>query len=284
MKSFIKKHPNTAYYFLAFGWTWILAFWLLLSGSADDVAQLTPVFMIVGVISNISPSIAAFIVTRISKGKRGVQELKDRFKVKSSIKWYAITLLIVPTVTVVTTAISHLTIRPYEVSIIVPALAAGFVWPLFSGFGEEFGWRGYILPQLLSKYSPIKSALILGFIWEVWHIPMHYMAYRGYGTYMVPAFVVIGFINLALHTIIMTYIFIKNKGSIKLMVLYHYTITGSSILVGGILKTEALPRYTISEGIVSVCIFAVIAAVLYLRHGKGLSVEKRYIRAIGEQN
>jgi membrane protease YdiL (CAAX protease family) len=284
MKSFIKKYPNAAYYFLVFGWTWILAFWLLLSGSADDVAQLTPVFMIVGVISNISPSISAFIVTRISKGKRGVQELKDRFKVKSSFKWYAVTLLIVPTVEVATTAMSHLTIRTYEVSIVIPAIIAGLIWPLFSGFGEEFGWRGYILPQLLSKYSPIKSALILGFIWEVWHLPMHYMAYRGYGAYMVPAFVVIGFINLTLHTIIMTYIFIKNKGSIKLMVLYHYTITGSSILVSGFLRAEVLPRYTVLEGIVSVCIFAVITAFIYLRQGKGLNVEKRYIRAIGEQN
>lgn len=280
MKNFIKKNPNTTYYLLVFGWTWMLAFWLLFSGNADDVTKIAPSFMIVGIISNISPSIAALIVTWISKGKKGLQELKNSFRVKSSFKWYVCTLLMVPTVTIVTTAISHFTVRPYEVSIVIPAIAAGLIWPLFSGFGEEFGWRGYILPQLLSKYSPIKSALILGFIWEVWHLPMHYMAYRGYGEYMIPAFIVIGFINLTLHTVIMTYIFIKNKGSVKLMIMYHYTITGSSILIGGFLKAEALPRYTVLEGIISVSIFMAASAVLYLRQGKVLNVEKKYVSTI----
>lgn len=269
MKNFIRKNPNKAYFFITFGWTWILVFWLLLSGNAGGPADLTPSFMLVGIACNVSPSIAAFIVTRISKGKEGIKRLKESFKIKSSFKWYVLTLLVVPGTTLITTAVSNLTIRSYEVSIVIPAIAAGLVWPLFSGFGEEFGWRGYILPQLLSKYSPLKSALMLGFIWEVWHLPMHYMAYSEYGVYMIPAFIVIGFINLILHTVIMTYIYIKNNGSIKLMVLYHYTITGSSILISGFLKAEALPKYAVLEGIVSVAVLFIIAVILYMRKAKG---------------
>lgn len=265
MKNLIRKNPNKAYYLLTFGWTWILVFWLLLSGNGNDVTGLSPVFMIVGIICNVSPSIAAFIITKISRGREGVQELKNSFKIKSSIKWYLLTVMIVPVVTLITTAISHFTIRNYEAGIVVPAIAAGLIWPLFSSFGEEFGWRGYILPQLLLRHSPLKAALILGVIWEVWHLPMHYLAYRGYGVYMIPAFVVIGFINLTLHAIVMTYIFTRNNGSIKLMVMYHYTITGSSILLRGFLKAEALPRYTVLEGIISVSILFLIAAALYMK-------------------
>ena len=43
---------------------------------------------------------------------------------------------------------------------------------LFGGpLGEEIGWRGYALPQLLSRYSPLASSLILGLVWGAWHAP-----------------------------------------------------------------------------------------------------------------
>ena len=38
-------------------------------------------------------------------------------------------------------------------------------------FGEEFGWRGYLLPQLL-PLGEVKAALIVGLIWGPWHLPV----------------------------------------------------------------------------------------------------------------
>ena len=38
--------------------------------------------------------------------------------------------------------------------------------------GEESGWRGYALPRLQSRFSPLASSLILGFIWANWHLPL----------------------------------------------------------------------------------------------------------------
>src|SRR5215217_5326050 len=38
-------------------------------------------------------------------------------------------------------------------------------------FGEEFGWRGYLLPELL-PLGEVKAALIVGLIWGPWHLPM----------------------------------------------------------------------------------------------------------------
>jgi membrane protease YdiL (CAAX protease family) len=39
------------------------------------------------------------------------------------------------------------------------------------GFGEEFGWRGYLLPKLL-PLGKAKAYLILGTIWGLWHAPL----------------------------------------------------------------------------------------------------------------
>jgi membrane protease YdiL (CAAX protease family) len=39
------------------------------------------------------------------------------------------------------------------------------------GFGEEFGWRAYMLPRLVQRYSLRKALVLHAFIWWAWHIP-----------------------------------------------------------------------------------------------------------------
>lgn len=41
---------------------------------------------------------------------------------------------------------------------------------LLVGFGEEFGWRGYLLPRLLHKRNMTRLViLIVGIVWGIWH-------------------------------------------------------------------------------------------------------------------
>lgn len=37
---------------------------------------------------------------------------------------------------------------------------------------EEIGWRGYVLPLLQSRHTPLASSIILGGIWALWHLPL----------------------------------------------------------------------------------------------------------------
>lgn len=66
-----------------------------------------------------------------------------------------------------------LRILPAEVSVI--AILGSFLFRFFitliPGFGEEFGWRGYMLPHLARRYTIRKALLIHAFIWWAWHIP-----------------------------------------------------------------------------------------------------------------
>lgn len=39
------------------------------------------------------------------------------------------------------------------------------------GFGEEFGWRGYLLPKLM-PLGKIRAYLLVGVIWGLWHAPL----------------------------------------------------------------------------------------------------------------
>jgi membrane protease YdiL (CAAX protease family) len=55
-------------------------------------------------------------------------------------------------------------------------ITAGLVFLLLPvSFGEEYGWRGYLLPRLL-PLGEIKGTVILGIIWAFWHLPVLSMA------------------------------------------------------------------------------------------------------------
>jgi len=47
-------------------------------------------------------------------------------------------------------------------------------------FGEEFGWRGYLLPKLL-PLGREKALIISGLIWGLWHLPFVFLI--DYGSY-----------------------------------------------------------------------------------------------------
>jgi membrane protease YdiL (CAAX protease family) len=56
----------------------------------------------------------------------------------------------------------------------IPAIGVIGVWLaaiLTNGFGEETGWRGFALPQLQRRYSPLIASLIVLPMWALWHAP-----------------------------------------------------------------------------------------------------------------
>lgn len=54
---------------------------------------------------------------------------------------------------------------------ILGSFLTSFLLTLIPGFGEEFGWRGYMLPRLAQRYSVRRALLLHAFIWWAWHIP-----------------------------------------------------------------------------------------------------------------
>jgi membrane protease YdiL (CAAX protease family) len=40
----------------------------------------------------------------------------------------------------------------------------------FNGTGEETGWRGFVLPRLQTRMSPLAAALVIGLFWAPWHL------------------------------------------------------------------------------------------------------------------
>lgn len=50
-------------------------------------------------------------------------------------------------------------------------LAASIIL-FFPGFGEEWGWRGYMMPKLLELMPKPVAIIVGGVIWGLWHAPL----------------------------------------------------------------------------------------------------------------
>ena len=135
---------------------------------ANDPALATFAFGMFG------PMIAALIM-RLFVSEEGV---RGSVGVVRPWHWYAIALVAPPIFVAILIAIGHWSgLGPFvwkrELPVfvfypLVVLLNAAIVLPVT--FGEEYGWRGYLLPKLLSL-GEVKATLIVGAIWGMWHLP-----------------------------------------------------------------------------------------------------------------
>ena len=64
----------------------------------------------------------------------------------------------------------------------IPAFLYAVVFSCFAAAGEEFGWRGFLVPELARFQSFTTLALLSGAIWTAWHLPlMFFGTYHGAG-------------------------------------------------------------------------------------------------------
>lgn len=64
---------------------------------------------------------------------------------------------------------------PFSTLMIVQLIQAMLLGPILNFitcFGEEWGWRGYLLPKMAQKLPAIPMLLVNGIIWGLWHAPL----------------------------------------------------------------------------------------------------------------
>jgi membrane protease YdiL (CAAX protease family) len=135
----------------------------------------------------------------------------------------------------------------------------GFAWILVVSFahnlllggplGEEIGWRGFLLPQLLKGYRPLTASLILGLVWALWHTPID--LYSGY-LLGGPAAVLIRILTVIPLTILFTWFYLRSKGNLLVALFLHTSIN----------ITPDLGFSQHDESLIVFVLFAAIAALI----------------------
>jgi membrane protease YdiL (CAAX protease family) len=222
---------------LTFLWSWIL--WIIgLKYLSDGINQETInkflVFFFVGVYG---PTIAGIITTLVFDGLIGVFELiKKLFIWKVPLKYYVYLILLPLIFVIIGIALYSQFIgeiggfdKMAYLSIPTILLAGLYAGPL----GEELGWRGFLLPEFQKRYSNLTSAIIIGFIWFIWHIPLWWAPFgtlvSGEPISLIP--VITYFTMLICLSIIITWLVINSKGSVLIAILFHLSINAGIALL-----------------------------------------------------
>jgi uncharacterized protein len=109
-----------------------------------------------------------------------------------------------------------------------PVYAFLLPWQLFVFYlatfaiGEEIGWRGFALPRLDERLSPLPATLVLTLFWGLWHWPL-FLFWPGF-TGMGLAGAIGWFVSLLLGSFLLTVLQRLGRGSIVAPVLFHAAI------------------------------------------------------------
>jgi len=181
--------------------------------------------------------ISGFILTSIFDGKKGIlDQLKNAVRVKSNYKNYlaVILILVITNLATLLTAFLLFGDKPslymfkYEpLGIFILLFFILFGGPIFE---ELFGLRGFALPKLLEKYSPLNSSIIVGFFFGAWHLIAFFdpgSSQYAIGLMYYPLFIV----EEIAHSIIMTWIYLKSDRNLFLGgIFFHLTMNMCVVL------------------------------------------------------
>jgi membrane protease YdiL (CAAX protease family) len=174
---FIRK-PLLSYFLLSYAFFWLFLILILVITSLLRIplTSLTAWNMtLFGIIGSWMPTLAAVIVTGAGAGREGVRQLLSRyFHFRFALKWY-LAALIPLAIALIAAGLYHLLggLAPGNGGLSAGFWAGFFIFNLLQGpTGEEAGWRGFALPRLRDRHGRTKASLILGLLWDFWHLPL----------------------------------------------------------------------------------------------------------------
>jgi len=156
------------------------------------------------------------------------------------------------------------------------ALVAGYTINAVFAFGEELGWRGYLLKTLHNKKF-LHVSLITGIVWGIWHFPLILLGHN-YPQNPV-AGVGMMIILCILLSPMMTYIVIKSK-SVITAAIFH----GSNNAIAGIVILYIVGGNDLTNGITGLAGFLALLLVnlAFYLYDKYITKENIFSKIIGE--
>lgn len=120
---------------------------------------------------------------------------------------------------------------------------------LGGSLGEELGWRGFMMPELLRRMNPLAASVVLGVAWGLWHLPID--LYAGFGVEG-PGAILMRVIYAIPLTVLFTWFYLRSNGSLLVALFLH-----ASLDVVGDLGLSGIERAWIIF-----FVFVVIAALI----------------------
>ena len=233
-----KSQTNlTTFFILSFAISWLL--WLAPLLRSNDLVQLPEFTEIFGMFAPFGPFISAFWLTRRDQGKPGAKSLWKRgWSMDFDKTWLVPTIFLMPVIGLAAMAVLKLMGESIQwdagISLVATIPVFIFIY-LLNALPEEYGWRGYALGSLQTRFNALTASLILGAIWGLWHLPLHFI--EGTVQSNIPVYQFI--LQQMVLAIFYTWLFNNTRGSVFIAILFHAIAN----IVGA-----AIPYWTTDQG------------------------------------
>ncbi len=247
----VRRHPLAAFYAVTFLVSW--GYWIPVAVSGGGISHFPGL---------LGPMVAAFVVSAILDGSRGVRELTGRMlRWRVPLRWYMVALLPLVGAVLALGALWLIegSLPTFEELSTMSGLPS-FGWfavlvmvLLINGYGEEVGWRGFAWPRLRQRHSMSRAALFLAIPWAVWHLPTFWIdtGLRGFEVAVIPGWLV----GLVAGAVVLGWLYEQSGSSLLIVALFHASLNMASATTG----TEGVPA-------IGVSIMIIAASIVILRH------------------
>lgn len=220
--SFARRNPILVFALLAYLFSW----W--------------PAPFLGGVILSWGLIPAAWIVLKITEGKPGIRDWKQRI-MHWRVAWYwyligpGIIVLYVTSAFAINIMLGAVVIHFPQ----VPDLITCLTLLLVGGQWEELGWSGYALPTLQKRFAshsngPLLAALTVGSIRMIWHLPLVLSGHIAWFDMV--------FLSFAIQ-LIFAWLFNRTGGSVPVIMLTHYVSNLSGSAFSGVFVGRQWTNY-----------------------------------------
>jgi membrane protease YdiL (CAAX protease family) len=156
----------------------------------------------------------------------GVRELLHSLVHPGNWRWQAVAFFFWPAILLIPAGIAHLFHAPltwpqHRDTIRLSTAYGGIAFLsafLFTAALEEPGWRGFLLPRLQQRFSPLLASILVWFPWALWHAPLDF--HRPFRFTLV-TYLLIRVVFLIPITIILTWLYNRSGANLLTVVIFH---------------------------------------------------------------
>jgi uncharacterized protein len=250
----VRRHPVATYVVLTYAFSWSCWLPLILTGSVVGQGDGWPTDLpgLAG------PAAAALVTLALTGGRVALADWFRRMRRVAVPAWCYLFIGLTLALGFGAALGRSGTLDGHGVSAYTGAPDLGLVLTfllalLVNGFGEEAGWRGYLVDRLLPTHGLLRTAGLVALVWAGWHLPLFLVldSFRGLGL------AAVGWvIGLYAGSIVLTWLYAASGRSILVVALWHtaYNFTSATSAMSG------LPAAVTSTAVM------VVAVLVVLRH------------------
>lgn len=125
------------------------------------------------ILSVFTPSVVALVLTARASGRKGLHTLFVKQTIRRTrISWLVLSVLGIPALGALA-VLTELSFDFNQFQLRTTQLMPQLLVIVLIALGEEYGWRGYLLPKLMQRFSVLQSSILVGLVWGLWHFPAY---------------------------------------------------------------------------------------------------------------